>query len=322
MIFDGHSDLLCDVAAHRQRGERGILRRHADQFCMGGVEGAVLSIWVERAYQKEPAERTRQLMAYAEAELAECPEFRRVRTMEEAEAARQAGVLYGFMGAEGLAAIGRGLAGLDLYYEFGVRLAMLTWNEANALGAGAASGESGGLTGLGKQAVRRIQEMGMLLDVSHLNEAGFWDVARLTNGPFVASHSNARSLCGAARNLSDAQLRAIRDAGGVVGLNAYRGFLDEQPERQTVERLAEHAAHMIDVMGIDHVACGFDFCEFLEKEPEEIAAAEMEFNPVGMRNCTQIPNLFACLAHMGLSRAEQEKIARENFLRVLRQTVG
>lgn len=140
----------------------------------------------------------------------------------------------------------------------------MTWNEANDLGAGALSGKDYGLTDLGRETVRRMQEKGMLLDVSHLNDAGFWDVVKITKKPFIASHSNSHAMCGVLRNLTDDQLRAIRDINGVVGLNAFNIFIDDDPKNQTVERLAEHAAHMIDVMGIDHVGCGFDFFEFID----------------------------------------------------------
>lgn len=106
----------------------------------------------------------------------------------------------------------------------------------------------------------------MLLDVSHLNDAGFRDVISMAHGPVIASHSNCRALCAVPRNLTDDQLRAIRDTGGIVGLNVHHAFVHEDPAQQTAQMLARHAVHMAEVMGVEHVACGFDFCEFSGRE--------------------------------------------------------
>lgn len=315
--LDAHTDIWSDVTVRRLRGETEVLRRcHLDRLRRGGVEGGVFAFWVDPPFDQTPAARTRQMMACVAAELAECGEVRKVCTCGEMDQARADGKIYAWMGVEGMAAIGTDLGGIDDYYDFGVRHAMLTWNEENALGAGAATGRDTGLTTLGKQAVRRLQDRGMLVDVSHLNEAGFWDVVRLAQRPIIASHSNARALCDVPRNLTDAQLRAIRDLGGVVGLNVYHRFLDIAPGKQSVEMLACHGAHMIEVMGIDHVGCGFDFCEFLHPDAGGDAAT------LGLEDCSQIGNLFACFEKMGMTGQEQEQVAYGNFQRVFRQTIG
>lgn len=318
MVFDAHSDIWTDVTARRLRGERDVFsRRHLARLRRGGVEGGLFALWVDEPHDASPAahaRRTREMMDCVRAESRESTDFRMVRSFDEAMQARREGVFYVFSGVEGMAGLGAGLLTVDDYHAFGARHAMLTWNEANALGAGAMSGEDDGLTALGKRTVRELQEKGMLLDVSHLNEAGFWDAAALTAGPFVASHSNCRKLCDVPRNLTDEQLRAVRDAGGVVGLNVFHRFIHADPARQTAETLALHAAHMIDVMGVDHVGCGFDFCEFLEREQDEPLTA-------GLEDAARIPNFFDCLNRLGMGREELEKVARGNFLRVLRQCV-
>lgn len=318
MVFDAHSDIWSDVTVRRLAGETGVFRRrHLARMKKGGVEGSMFVIWVDPPYDRDYPARTKQIMDAAAAEIAECRELRIVHSCGEMARAEADGVFYVFLGIEGMAAMGKDLTMIDRYYDFGCRHAILTWNEANALGAGALSGQDYGLTALGKTAVRRMQDKGMLLDVSHLNEAGFWDLAKVTEKPFIASHSNARALCNVPRNLTDDQLRAIRDVGGVVGLNAFSCFIDGDPAKRTVARLAEHAAHMIDLMGIDCVGCGFDFCEFLEDR--ETADRP---STAGLEDCSQIPNLFACFEKMGMTPAEREKIARLNFQRVIQATVG
>lgn len=322
--FDAHSDIWTDVTVRRLRGETDVVRRrHLDRLKRGGVEGSIFVIWVDPPYTADYAARTKQIMDCAAAEIAESTAFRIVHTYDEMMQAQADGVFYVFIGVEGMAAIGSDLGGIDRYYEFGARHAILTWNEANDLGAGALSGKDYGLTEVGRQAARKVQDRGMILDVSHLNEAGFWDVAKLATRPFIASHSNCKALCDVPRNLTDDQLRAIRDAGGVVGLNSFNLFIDRDPAKQTVEMLARHAAHMIDVMGIDHVGCGFDFCEFIESEETMKSMTDSgSAVTIGLEDCSHISNLVSCFEKMGMHPDELEKIARGNFQRIVREAIG
>ena len=322
MIFDAHSDLLEDFTIRRLWGETDIFNRlHRERYQRGNIEGSIFAIFVDPPYNtdRDVRYRTEQIMKAAKQELDECDSLAVVHNFEELMQAKREGKFYVILGVEGMAAIKEDITWIDCYYDFGVRHAMLTWNEENTLAAGATSGNSQGLTALGKKVIRRLQDKGMIVDVSHLNDRGFWDIAEMASAPFIASHSNARALCDVPRNLNDDQLRAVRDCGGVVGLNAYRDFVDPDPDYQTVERLAEHAAHMIDVMGIDHVGCGFDFFEFLEKEP---GVRKENQNVKGLTDCSEAPNLFACFDRMGMSREEKEKIAFRNFYRIIQQILG
>ena len=318
MVFDGHSDLLYDVTRRRLAGEKHVLeRRHLRNLEAGGVEGLALALWVNARAQsfwkdvpeaKGDRERTDIMLLCARAELEECPWLAVVRTAEEAEKAKAAGKKYAFLAVEGMASIGNDLAGIDRYADEGVRLGMLTWNEENLLATGAGGDPYSGLTELGRRAVRRMEERRIVVDVSHLNDGGFWDVMKTAEGPVIASHSNCRALCDVRRNLTDGQLRAIRDSGGVVGLNVHHAFVHADREKQTAEMLARHAAHMAEVMGVEHVACGFDFCEYFGPGNE---GAE------GLENCSQIKNLFYWLEKLGMHENERNMVARENFLRLL-----
>jgi membrane dipeptidase len=318
MVFDGHSDLLYDVTRRRMAGERCVLeQRHLSNLKQGGIEGLVLALWTssdsDTFWQEYPgtetaAARTELMMRCARVEFMEAPWLEIVRTAAGAERAKQAGKLYAFLAVEGMEAIGGDLAGIDRYVEFGARIGMLTWNEENLLATGAKGDPQNGLTELGRRAVRRMQNLGMIVDVSHLNDGGFKDVIRLAQAPVIASHSNCRKLCDVRRNLSDDQLRAIRDTGGVVGVNVHHAFVHAEPEKQTVEMLARHAAHMADVMGIEHVACGFDFCEFFGPGNE---------GAQGMEDCSRSGNFLLELEKLGMTARERELVARENFLRIL-----
>lgn len=319
MVFDGHADLLYDVTRRRLAGEKRTLERHhLERLRKGTIEGVTLALWTRSEEEpfwaanplgKTDAGRTELMLACARDEFAECPWLSVVRGAAEAEAARAEGKIYAFISVEGMAAVGEDSRWLDRYAEFGARMAMFTWNEENALATGAGGDPSKGLTALGRQTLRRMEELSIITDVSHLNDGGFRDVMRLTNGPVIASHSNCRALCDVRRNLTDEQLRAIRDTGGIVGVNVYHEFVHAEPEKQTVEMLARHAAHMIDVMGVEHVTCGFDFCEYFGPGNEGAR---------GMEDCSKSGNFFACLEQMGLSERERNMIARENLLRVLK----
>ena len=317
MVFDGHSDLLYDVTRRRLAGEKRVLeRRHLRSLEAGGVEGLTLALWVSAQdfWKNVPEaeghrERTDIMLLCMKAELAECPWLELVRTAGEAERAKAAGKKYAFLAVEGMDAIGDDLNGIDRYADLGVRLGMLTWNGENLLATGAGGDPYSGLTELGRQAVRRMGTRNIVMDVSHLNDGGFWDVMKAAEGPVVASHSNCRALCDVRRNLTDDQLRAIRDTGGIVGLNVHHAFVHGDREKQTAEMLARHAAHMADVMGVEHVACGFDFCEYFGPGNE---GAE------GLENCSQIHNLFYWLEKLGMNKKERDMVARENFLRILR----
>ena len=319
MVFDGHSDLLYDVTRRRLAGEKHVLERcHLRNLEAGGVEGLALALWVsDHAHSfwedvpeaKGDRERTDIMLLCMKAELAECPWLTLVRTAEEAERAKAAGKKYAFLAVEGMDAIGDDLNSIDHYADLGVRVGMLTWNGENLLATGAGGDPYSGLTELGRLAVRKMGERNILMDVSHLNDGGFWDVMKTAEGPVIASHSNCRALCDVRRNLTDDQLRAIRDSGGVVGLNVHHAFVHADREKQTAEMLARHAAHLAEVMGVEHVACGFDFCEYFGPGNE---GAE------GLENCSQIHNLFYWLEKLGMNEKEREMIARENFLRVLR----
>ena len=317
MVFDGHSDLLYDVTRRRLAGEKRVLeRRHLRNLEAGGVEGLTLALWVSAQdfWKNVPEaeghrERTDIMLLCMKAELAECPWLELVRTAGEAERAKAAGKKYAFLAVEGMDAIGDDLNGIDRYADLGVRLGMLTWNGENRLATGAGGDPYSGLTELGRQAVRRMGTRNIVMDVSHLNDGGFWDVMKAAEGPVVASHSNCRALCDVRRNLTDDQLRAIRDSGGVVGLNVHHAFVHADREKQTAEMLARHAAHMADVMGVEHVACGFDFCEYFGPGNE---GAE------GLENCSQIHNLFYWLEKLGMNKKERDMVARGNFLRILR----
>ena len=204
------------------------------------------------------------------------------------------------------------MANLERFYGMGIRLISLTWNQANCFGAPNSDDPAvmnTGLTDFGKDAVVRMQELGMLVDVSHLSDGGFWDVAKLSHKPFVASHSNCRAIAPHRRNLTDEMIRALADRGGVAGLNFCPQFLtaDVTCSVERAEDIARNARHMANTGGIGCVALGTDF-DGIDGQLE-----------VGTP--TDLPILYRELAKVGFSEDDLEKITHKNAMRVIRDTL-
>jgi membrane dipeptidase len=216
---------------------------------------------------------------------------------------------------EGAEAIAPDLSNLERWYDRGLRSIGPVWSRANAFATGVpfrfpSPPDTGpGLTEAGRALVQACNRLGILVDLSHLNEQGFWDVAGLSGAPLVATHSNAHALCAASRNLTDRQLDAIRDSGGVVGVNFAVSFLreDGMHVRETpIGEIVRHVDYLVARMGIDHVAFGSDFDGAVV--PDELG---------GVRG---LPKLVGELEAAGYDGSAVAKITHENWLRVLRAT--
>ena len=229
--------------------------------------------------------------------------------------------MYAFIGLEGLKSIGEDLDLIDEFYQFGARHAGLTWNEENMLGTGALGNPERGLTDVGRKAVHRIQDLGMILDVSHINDASFWDLIDAANGPVVATHSNCRALCNVPRNLTDEQLKALSETGGMIGLNSFNEFVHPDEDKQTVENLVKHLDHMVEIAGIDHVGFGFDFFEFLCGDTMSNVSSQDTPYTIGLNDASYVPNLIAAIRKAGFNEEEIEKISHKNWHRLIKEVI-
>lgn len=207
------------------------------------------------------------------------------------------------------------LENVDEYFRLGVRMVALTWNFENSLGYPQNKNpelHKLGLKPFGIEAVRRMNELGIIVDVSHLSEGGFWDVAKHSARPFVASHSCCRAIRDISRNLTDAQIRAIGESGGVIGINFANDFLRDVTDWKTdrftaIDDVIRHLRHMADVAGIDALALGSDY---------DGIGSELEW-----KDCGGTPILTEAIAReFGADSAE--KICWKNALRVFRDVVG
>ncbi len=333
-VFDGHNDALTredhdGIAGGRPDGHLDIPKMRA-----GGIRGAIFAVFTSSAGERgEPLPRDDGVVEFELAPEVGHPaaaanaaaaagrlfalerdgHLRVARAIEDLDAARAddgppAAVLH----IEGAEAIDPELEALDFWHSAGLRSLGPVWSRSNAFGHGVpfifpSSPDTGaGLTEAGHALVRRCAELGILVDLSHLNEAGFWDVARMAPGPLVASHSGAHALSQASRNLTDRQLDAIGSSGGLVGIVFACPFLREDFKDTTdtpIELIADHARYVADRIGVEHVALGSDF--------------DGASIPAAVGDASGMARVLDALSGAGFTGAEIDAIAWHNWRRVL-----
>lgn len=304
-LFDGHCDTLYRLAGHpgeRLAGAKGQwdLNRAEQLFAPQAQFFAVFADSAEPNWQEQVRrefDAFRRQCALHSDRVAPCA------NMDEAEKAWSEGKVAVFLSVEGAELIGCSLEGLEWAYTQGVRVVNLTWNHANALSGSNVEERSRGLSPLGRAYVRKMGELGMLTDVSHLSDPGFWDVMEWASGSVIATHSNSRAVFSHTRNLTDEQFTAIMKKHGVVGLNVYTAFLGRAPVTQ--EHLLAHLEHFLALGGEDAVGLGGDWdgCDSL---------------PQGYTGIWNWSNFYELL----LRRNYSEELVQKLFFYNMKRTVG
>ncbi len=340
-VFDGHNDTLL---MHLERPERDFFARQEDGHIdyvrarEGGFAGGFFAMFpptrpggdpfagrkeVKGGYTTPPSPPVDQLHAVNAVngmfrillELTADDRLRLVTTADELQASLEDGVLAAIAHVEGAEAIDPELAALDVYYRAGLRSLGIVWSRANAFGHGVPFGFPGspdtgpGLTAAGHRLVSRCNDLGIMVDLSHITERGFWDVAEASRAPLVATHSNAHAICPSPRNLTDEQLDAVRQSDGMVGLNFAVGFLDPDGGHDAdigIEVMVRHIDHLVDKVGITRVGLGSDF-----------DGARI---PEAIHDVAGVQRLLDALRRNGYDEASLRQLAHENWVRVLRKT--
>lgn len=305
-LFDGHCDtiLRCYLEGgglRRQTGHLDLERRRGKsrwaQFfaTFGSPEDMPgRSLWEvfleEYALFRSEMDANADLVAFC-------------RTGEEARAAFAAGKTAAFLSAEGAELLDCDPDKLRLAHRMGVRIVNITWNHPNALSGTNAEEPDRGLSEQGRAFVKTMGELGMLVDVSHLSDPGFWDVMEITDRPVVATHSNARAIFPHPRNLTDAQFTAIINTNGVAGLNMYAGFLGDDPDFDTV---VSHLEHFLALGGENNVSMGGDWDGITQM-------------PRGMSGIQDMEKLYEHLLRRNYSESLLEKVFYSNLMRVVNE---
>ena len=307
-IIDGHNDAMLWGLVHARKFARRTTKGHMDlprlRDC--GFQAGVFAVC--------PTSRKFMIDTFTWFWLRQVakPEngLFHVTRFEDFEAARLDGKIGAVMQFEGAGGIDKDFKVLERSFERGMRVLGITWADTNKFGTGARFSDPQkptGLTGLGRDLVVKAQDMGITIDVSHLNEPSFWDVMEVTRRPVVATHSNARAVCDHPRNLTDEQVKAIAEKEGTIGINFSVKFLDPgQDKKMGLDVLKRHVDHLVDVGGIDTVALGADY--------------DGTGVPDCVRDCTAYPVFLSYLLEHGYSDAEVKKIAGENLLRAFKAT--
>ncbi len=346
LVFDGHNDTLLNLHLPVRGERRSFFERsdlgHIDlpRAREGGFGGGFFACYVpvpeddgwneesaltvtddgyevSDAPQVDPnyARRFADKLAASLFRLESEGGLRVVRSAQEIKNCLERGELAAILHFEGAENLGPDPGALEELYEVGLRSLGLVWSRPNAYAHGVpfrfpSSPDTGlGLTGAGKELVKECNRLGVLIDLSHLNEQGFWDVAGLSEAPLVATHSNAHAICPASRNLTDRQLDAIRDSDGMVGVNFAVAFLREdggESEDTPLEMVVRHVDYLVERVGIDRVGWGSDFDG--AKVPKELG------------DVSGLPKLLAALRAGGYDEAALEKLANGNWIRVLGTT--
>jgi membrane dipeptidase len=259
-------------------------------------------------------------------ERASHPGYRLARTVAEIRLAREAGDIAIVLHAQGLHAAAEAPDLIEGYSALGLRVAQLTYNYRNGLADGCLEPANGGLSEAGRAMVHRLNELRIVPDISHTGIASSREIIELSVRPVIATHSNARALADSPRNLTDETIRAVAATGGVIGLCAFPSFVSS--DQPSVQHLAEHAAHMAELVGAEHVGMGLDYADEDEDDYDFFGYDERYYPrppwiwPSGIESHAQVPSLRAALLAKGFSATEVDGILGENFLRVFAQTWG
>jgi membrane dipeptidase len=326
-IVDLHFDLPMDL--YEKRNQPNVFTTEfLPQLEAGSIGVVGTAIYIEDRYMPEKA----LLVAlgqiarlYSEAE--QSKRARICKSYKEILAARANGQVALLLTMEGAEPLGTDLDLLRIFYELGVRCIGLTHARSNAAGHGgifAATGSSpAGLTSFGREIVRQCEKLGVILDLAHINAAGFRDTVEMTTKPLIVSHTNARRFYDIERNISDDQIKMIGERDGVIGVNSV--LVSPRKEESTLDRYVDHIEHITNLIGIDGVGIGFDFFEFIYRQwsdamKKEIAAklAEPHFIP-DLTNHSHARNLTLKLVEHGFSDKEIDKILFQNWMRIFKE---
>jgi len=325
-IIDMHFDLPMDL--YEKRDRKNVLETDfLAELEAGNIRALGVAIYIEDRYLPEAGLRVALYqIARLYAETEQSRRFAICRSYHEIQEAHETGRIALLITMEGVEPLGTDLNQLRVFYELGVRSIGLTHARSNAAGHGGAFAASGsspeGLTSFGREVVRECERLGVIIDLAHINPAGFDEVLSITTKPPIVSHTNVRRYYDIERNISDEQIKMIGERGGVIGANSI--LVSPSEEESTMDRYVDHVEHIANLIGIDGVGIGFDFFEFIycqwpESRQKELVAkfTAPHFIP-DLRNHSHARNLTRRLIERGFSDEQIEKILRGNWMRIFK----
>jgi membrane dipeptidase len=326
-LVDMHFDMLMDL--YEKRGRDDVLTSDYLPALEGGNIGVVAAaIYLEDRYLPEMALRVAlDQVARLYAELDRTERFALCRNHSDIIRARAETKIAVLLSMEGVEPLGNDIDLLRIFYELGLRVLGLTHARRNAAGSGGVFSPQGspgeGLTPFGRQVVQQCEALGIIVDLAHINPAGFEDVIAMTHRPVIVSHTNARKYYDIERNLSDEQIKAIGERRGVIGVNAV--LVSPVKERATLDTFVDHIEHIANLIGIDGVGLGFDFFKFIYDSWTEQVRWEFDASFTDMHfldllsGHSDTRNLTRKLIERGFPDEDIEKILYRNWMRVFEE---
>lgn len=305
IVVDGHSDIPLDLYKKRNRNKKNIIKTyHLPLLKEGGLDLIFVNLFCNFHPEGSLKEAMIQVSTLYE-ELREIKDIILIETKEDLQKVRKKEKIGFILSMEGLEPISNDIVILEGFYRLGLRSAALTWNYRNYFASGV--GEVGGLSNMGKRAVKKMEKLGIIVDVSHLNEEGFWDIIHCTKRPIIASHSNAKGVFNHRRNLTDRQIKAIAETGGVIGINSQ---FTSSNEKENLSTFMEQLEYILNIAGEDHVGLGFDFNFYFRAKGLD-----------GLNDYTYVPKITEEMFKKGYSVSTIKKVLGENYLRILNEVL-
>ncbi|MGO5321951.1 dipeptidase [Catenibacterium mitsuokai] len=316
-------DMHCDTLYEMEKNHLSLSENNLNIDLKKMEEGDYLlqnfAIFTELKKTADPVDHVMKCIDYFYQEMRKNKDKTQpVTTYDEIMENTHNGVMSALLTIEEGAVIHEDLSYLRNYYRLGVRMVALSWNHVNGLTypnfdmnddtyGYHTYDDVHGLTDAGKAYIKEMEDLGMIIDVSHMSDRCFYDVLDVVKKPFVASHSNARAVCPHARNMSDDMILKLAHRGGVMGLNYAAGFLGENAEKSRIEDMVKHILYIKDLAGIDCIGLGSDFDGISQN--------------LEMKNASYLPRLEKALRDAGLTTEEIEKVFYKNVLRVYREVL-
>lgn len=323
-IFDAHLDLTYDLLRSKSNYKDSLLdTEYLPSFETGKVAAIVSAIYLDDdELAGDVFQKAVDHIDILKKEVGKSVNYSICTNSDDMLECSKSGKIGLFMSLEGLEPIGKDLNKIDEFYNKGIRLMGLTWSRDNAVAYGShfqdSSFEHKGLTDFGIEVIKYIEKLPIILDVSHLNEKGFWDVVNNYSKPFIASHSNCRAIHDITRNLSDEQIIAIAKSGGVIGINGSNIIISSSDEFTNISSYVDHIDNVVKIAGVDHVGFGFDLCNrIMQYVPKSFLDSVERVPKDVIKDHSEVPLIVDELINRGYSDDEIDKITYGNFFRII-----
>lgn len=314
VVIDGHTDIPRDVYLRECKGEKNVfMTTHYQELKNANLNIVFVNIFTKTFPEASLKEALLQIEKIIKV-TRENPDVVLIRNKNDLDTVLKNNKLGLVLSLEGFEPLGNSLELINIFYELGVRAGMLTWNHSNHFASGTDM-TNGGLTKLGISSIDLMNSLGIIIDVSHLNEQGFWDVIKFNKKPTIASHSNVKALFNHNRNLTNEQIKAIAESGGVIGAVSYFSKVNENDlssihldddNTETIHDYIKHIEYLINLVGYEHVAFGFDFNMYLG-----------DFGVIGLEGASKIKDVIQLMLERNHKLEDIKKIAGGNLIRVL-----